>query len=86
MNKSIIIHTHTYGSGGIGDYLHDNRYKLNLKEFYIYCINKIKQINSNSKFIICTNEYSDNLYKIFINLIIKKNINIILFNLIPFIS
>jgi hypothetical protein len=56
----------------LGDYLYDNRYKLNLTGYYIYCINKIKQLNCNAQFIICTNEYSQNLYN-YINSFPKDN-------------
>ena len=35
---------------------------INLKEFYNFSINKIKNLNANARFIICTNEYSQNLY------------------------
>lgn len=32
------------------------------KSYYVDCINKIQNYNSRCKFIICTNEYIDNLY------------------------
>ncbi len=59
----------------LGDYLTQTfckYYNLDLKEYYIYCINKIKEENSNARFIICTNEYSQNLYN-YINSFPKDN-------------
>jgi len=47
----------------LGDYLSINLYKINLIEYYNYCINKILEQNSLAKFIICTNEYGINLSK-----------------------
>ena len=35
---------------------------MNLEKYYTYCINKIKEKDEMAKFIICTNEYSENLY------------------------
>ena len=45
----------------LGDYVNNYLYKINLTDYYIYCINKIKEHDSLSKFIICTNEYGINL-------------------------
>jgi len=46
----------------LGDYVNNSLYNIKLNEYYTYCINKIKEQNTNAKFIICTNEYSNNLY------------------------
>jgi hypothetical protein len=45
----------------LGDYVNNNLYNIKLSEYYTYCINKIKEQNNNAKFIICTNEYGNNL-------------------------
>lgn len=54
----------------LGDYLtqtFSKYYCLDLKEYYNYSISKIKELNSNARFIICTNEYSQNLYNYIMN-------------------
>ena len=45
----------------LGDYVNNNLYNIKLNEYYTYCINKIKEQNNNARFIICTNEYGNNL-------------------------
>jgi hypothetical protein len=45
----------------LGDYVNNNFYNIKLSEYYTYCINKIKEQNNNARFIICTNEYGNNL-------------------------
>ena len=45
----------------LGDYVNHNLYNIKLNKYYTYCINKIKKQNNNAKFIICTNEYGNNL-------------------------
>jgi hypothetical protein len=56
--------THTYFIHiRLGDYVNSIFYNINLQEYYIYCINKIKEQDNLSKFIICTNEYGINLNK-----------------------
>ena len=45
----------------LGDYVNNNLYNINLKIYYNYCIDKIKEQDDLAKFIICTNEYGYNL-------------------------
>ena len=56
----------------LGDYVNHNLYTINLIEYYNYCINKIKELDTLAKFIICTNEYGIN-FDNYINNFPKNN-------------
>jgi len=56
----------------LGDYVNHFFHYVNLREYYSYCINKIKEEDSLAKFIICTNEYGHNL-DAYINTFPKNN-------------
>jgi hypothetical protein len=56
----------------LGDYVNSRLHSMNLEKYYTYCINKIKEKDGMAKFIICTNEYSENLYN-YINNFPKNN-------------
>ena len=56
----------------LGDYVNNNLYNIKLNTYYNYCINKIKELNNNAKFIICTNEYGLNLDNYINNFTLEK--------------
>jgi len=58
----------------LGDYIDNNLHVLDLSNYYIYCINKIKSINPVARFYICTNSYDSNLTKYLDNFPIKDYI------------
>ena len=45
----------------LGDYLKYKMYLINLKSYYKYAIEQILKLNSKAKFIICTNQYDEEL-------------------------
>jgi len=47
----------------LGDYVNHELYRIPLESYYIDCITRIKNFNPNAHFLICTNEYSNNLVK-----------------------
>ena len=47
----------------LGDYVGNELYRISLESYYMDCISKIKNSNHKARFIVCTNEYSNNLKK-----------------------